>query len=113
MKNIISYKNYINESKYIERVLIYLDISNSSCYFKSKFYDTELNSKLINIILEKLDITNAGKLGKYKIPNNKLEDVIKILERLNLAKSIVEGDIKRLVFKGTISIKDIKKIKIK
>jgi len=111
MKNIVSYKNYINESKYIENVLIYLDISNNSCYLKSRFYDMELNSKLINVILNTLGITNAGKLGKYKIPNNRIEDVIKILERLNLVKSTIEGEIKRLVFKGIISIKDIKKIK--
>lgn len=114
MKNIISYDKYtkIYESKYTENVLIYLDISNNSCYLKSIFYDQELNSKLINLVLKKLGITNNSKLGKYKISINDVERLIKILESLNLTKSNTISSTGRLIFKGTITIKDIKKIKV-
>lgn len=111
MKNIIKYEDYICESKYSENVLIYLDISNNSCYLKSKFYDIELNSKLLNALSKKLNINNTGKLSKYKIPLEDIDKAIIFLEKVGLKKETLDNSIKRIIFKGTITIKDIKKIK--
>jgi hypothetical protein len=102
-----------NESKYEEKISIIIEAGEGSTFIKSKFYDLEINRKLMMVLNDKFNLNFGSNIKyKHKIDGSIVSEVSDFLVSLGL--NITEyktTDRIKLTFDGRLTLKDIRKAK--
>jgi hypothetical protein len=100
------------ESKYEESILLSIEAGEGNSFLKNRFYNLEINKKLMRSLDKKFNLNLVEISNKHKIEGSKVSEISKFLTSLGLKKEEDKiGDRVKITFRGHLSLKDLKKIK--